>query len=340
MPKKPFLAVCTFLLAHNFGWAQQQSSSAEAQKKPLVAITPAFAFAWYPVTNFYNEWNGSEGGGITNHDSFLDMKVNSNFATTYQVSLSLFDKISTGLNLDVEYPFIGKLSSIAGHINGKRFGLKINTHFLNGTGTWNGDKLDTPAAFNFQEKWTSAVLLYKFNPTLSAGIYYNNRSMPAEILPAQSTELYKIINDDVNEGAGAWTNTLDENIIANIYGVYFSCDFSNSDEPSAINKNNSWTPWFMFDLSLGFGTGAMSDAGYERAAQYNAGVEKEGLAMGVIADIILGATYNIKIKGKTFFSLSLGLNAAANALTTLNGTAGLDSLVYSYGPISQIRMKL
>ena len=125
-------------------WAQEK-------KDGIFSVTPAFAFAWYPAANFFEEKS-------TNTEVDID-----NFGMSFIMSLKLFNKVGAHLNLKIDDPTFQKLVDFAGYVTAYHFMIKFDYHSFGGTVTWAGNTPNpiSGGAYNFRNQWSTVSLLFR-----------------------------------------------------------------------------------------------------------------------------------------------------------------------------------
>ena len=127
-------------------WAQEEKSSA-------FSITPAFSFAWYPYTHFYNE-----------ESTNTELNLN-NFGMSAMMSLKLFDKVGAYLNLKIDEPNFSQLVDFAGYVSAYYFMIKFDYHAFGGTVSWTGYPPNPipGGVYNFRNHWNRYSLLLRID---------------------------------------------------------------------------------------------------------------------------------------------------------------------------------
>ena len=143
-----WVVVVVITLFGNKVWAQENE---DKKKNDLFSIAPAFSFAWYPFTKFFEE---------ESTNTKVDLN---NFGMSAIISLKLYKKVGVHLNLKIDDPTFQKLIDIAGYVSASYFLLKYDYHSFGGTVSWIGN---TPNPIPdevsyFHNQWYSVSLLFR-----------------------------------------------------------------------------------------------------------------------------------------------------------------------------------
>ena len=314
--KKIFLAVIVLSIVL-FGCASSN-----------VKIQPTAAIYWYPASDVSVSWadGGDEDTGKAfdayyGWDGVYQTNVDFSWASTFQLSVKLFDKYGASFGLNIDDPTFSTISKFLGYINSEKFGVKINYHSIKGNWRWTGGDLGTEYGFtppitppnaNWTMDNTMVALFYLWDLEEFAGIEdapmqvgFFWKQVDSSAFPLKFNDAFEIAISSARH-------------VQNFYGLYVYWDFGEVGREDKFESG--YFPFFHVEFALGFNPSA------PKSEDGTVTIGSQGYLMGG-ASLGVGKDKPIGSSGKSTLTWWLGLDGRFELM---------DHNIWSFGPFFKI----